>query len=430
MISDAELLPDNCFRFIRVSEAFGDCGFDTHGSPAYRVVRTLNSNRSLRIALIVDPFTLRMKGGDHAPVLSGELLGRGHRVRGFGAPPGVIPRSRIESIGDKDGLGVLAFRPDVVIVYDALSPAGWHGMRCARRLGVPLISVEEGFPSSGGFLERRLRGIGEALWGRAVRKQASLVLALDHFAEQEALRRGFAQEILRVVPRGVDLEQFRPGLTSNLAARHGARGRSLLYLGPLEEGYHLETVIQAFAATVGQREDWALLLAADGSLRSAFLAHASRLGVGSRVHWLGRVRREELPGLMASSTLLVAPGGDRVTDGVMASRALASGLPILAADLSRYRFSVQPGKSGLLLEPGNVAAWSEGIRLAAGSPRRRDGWRENAREWAEMHLHWPSIAEQIEGLIFESIHRLASKELERTEGQRAQGKDEAKAAPE
>ena len=203
----------------------------------------------------------------------------------------------------------------MVVAYDALSPAAWHGMRCARRLGVPLIAVEEGFPSSGGFLERRLRGVGEALWGRSVRKQTDLVLALDRFAELQAMRRGFDPKILRVVPRGVDLEQFRPGLTSNLAARHGARGRSLLYLSPLEDGFHLEAVIQAFAATVGQREDWALLLAADGSLRSAFLAHASRLGVGARVHWLGRVRREELPGLMASSTVLVAPGGDRVTDG-------------------------------------------------------------------------------------------------------------------
>ncbi|HPF13479.1 MAG: glycosyltransferase [Planctomycetes bacterium] len=369
----------------------------------------MNSKRSLRIALIVDPFMLRMKGGDHAPVLSSELLGRGHQVRGFGAPPGVIPRSRIETIGAKDGLGVIAFRPDVVIAYDALSPAGWHGMRCARKLGVPLIAVEEGFPSTGGFFERRLRGIGEFLWGRAVRRATTRVLALDPFAQAQAVRRGFDPALVRVVPRGLDLEQFRPGLASNLAARHGATGLSLLYLGPLEDGYHLETVIKAFAATVGQREDWALLLASDGAQRSTFLAQASRLGVGSRVHWLGRVRREELPGLLASSTLLVAPGGDRVADGVLASRALACGLPILAAKLPRYEIAVEHGQTGLLLEPGRLADWSDGIRLAAGSPRRRQAWRLRSRELAEERFHWPTIGAHIEALLIEAIDQVQSR---------------------
>ncbi|MDF1837968.1 MAG: glycosyltransferase, partial [Planctomycetota bacterium] len=238
-----------------------------------------NPNRHLRIALIVDPFTLRMKGGDHAPILSGELLGRGHRVRGFGAPPGVIPRSRFEKASQGDGLGVMGFGPDVIVVYDVLSPAGLHGAHCASKLGVPLVAVEEGFAGRGSWWEDTRRTVGEKLWGGYVRRRVDSIVALDDFALGEALRHGFDGEKVHVLGRGVDLEQFRPGLTSDLPASHGAHGLSLLYLGDLEEGYHLETVIQAFAATVGQREDWTLLLAGDGSLRAAFLAHASRLGV-------------------------------------------------------------------------------------------------------------------------------------------------------
>jgi hypothetical protein len=56
---------------------------------------------SLRIALLLDPLSvyledplnLRFKWGNHAPQLAQELLSRGHSVRGFGAPPGFIPRS-------------------------------------------------------------------------------------------------------------------------------------------------------------------------------------------------------------------------------------------------------------------------------------------------------------------------------------------------
>ena len=387
------------------------------------VNQSVHPPRSLRIALIVDPFTLRMKGGDHAPVLSAELLGRGHQVRGFGAPPGVIPRSRMDSLG-KDGLGVLAFRPDVVLAYDALSPAGWHGMRCARRLGVPLVAVEEGFSSRGSFIERRLRGFGETLWGRAVRKVTARVLALDHYAQSEAIRRGFDADIVEVVPRGLDLEHFRPGLTSRLPERHGATGLSLLYQSPIEEGYHIGTLLQAFAATVGQREDWALLLASDGDMRSAYLAHASRLGIGSRVHWLGRVRKEELPGLMSAATLMVAPGGDRVVDGIKVRRAMACGLPVLAADLPRFEGAVVHQQNGLVLPAGDVAAWSEGIRLAAGSPKRREAWRHRAREMAEEQLAWSSIGAQVESLLLTCVNeREAQAQADAEGGQAKSGQD-------
>ncbi|MCA9002024.1 MAG: glycosyltransferase family 4 protein, partial [Planctomycetes bacterium] len=346
-------------------------------------MQDITPERSLRIALIVDPFTLRMKGGDHAPNLAREWMGLGHRVRGFGAPPGTIPRSRFESASQGDGLGVLGFSPDVIVVYDVLSPAGLHGAHCASKLGVPLVAVEEGFSGRGGLWERTKRMVGQTLWGHYVKKRVDAVVALDDFARGEALRHGFDGDKVQVLGRGVDLEQFRPGLSSDLPARHGVRGLSLLYLGNLEEGYHLETVIQAFAATVGQREGWSLLLAADGTLRDGFLAHASRLGVGGRVHWIGKPRTEELAGLMGSATLLVAPGGESVRDGLITVRALACGLPILAANLPRYTHAVRDGHTGLLIEPGDAKAWTEAVRMGASSPKKRESWGINGRELAE-----------------------------------------------
>jgi len=90
--------------------------------------------RPLRIAILVDPFTLHVKGGDHAPELARELLGRGHTVRGFGAPDGVIPRSGADPSSDSasERPGVAGFAPDALIAYQSLSPAAWLGARVAR----------------------------------------------------------------------------------------------------------------------------------------------------------------------------------------------------------------------------------------------------------------------------------------------------------
>ncbi|MEW6072736.1 MAG: hypothetical protein AB1726_09120, partial [Planctomycetota bacterium] len=106
---------------------------------------------SLRIALLLDPLSLRLedplhlrvKWGRHATELARELLGRGHTVRGFGAPPGLIPRSGeeparpgpAEDAGRGPGRALRAFAPELVVAYEALSPAAFRGARLARRLG-------------------------------------------------------------------------------------------------------------------------------------------------------------------------------------------------------------------------------------------------------------------------------------------------------
>lgn len=357
--------------------------------------------RSLRIALVVNPFTLRLKGRDHAPCISRELLGRGHTVRGFGAKPGVIPRS-----GDvADALGLIGFQPDVIVVYDALSPAAWQSARRARRLGIPLVAVEEGFPASGRWLERALRWIGEQLWGRYVRKTVDQVIALDPVARAQVLDKGFPAERVRTLPAGVDLAQYRPGLHSPLPSRHGVRGRVVLHVGPQESGRGIETLLRAFADTVGRREDWSLLLAGDGALRSSLRVLTNRLGVASQVHWIGRPREEELPGLLGASTLYVAPCLDDKTTGRMVARALACGVPVIASDVPRQAVLVDDDETGLLVPPGDLGAWRAALQAAASAPRRRERWATQARELARERYDWRVVAARLEELLFAACDR-------------------------
>ena len=91
---------------------------------------------SLRVALLLDPLSmsldpargLRVKWSSHAPELAREFLGRGYSVRGFGAPPGLIPRSSGLDSEERAGSKLLSFRPDLIVAYDAVSAAAiyWY----------------------------------------------------------------------------------------------------------------------------------------------------------------------------------------------------------------------------------------------------------------------------------------------------------------
>ena len=326
-------------------------------------------------------------------------------VRGFGAPPGVIPHSQggpEPEAGAGRGATFLArFAPQAIVAYDALSPRAWQGARQARRSGAALVLVESGVPGSAGRLhERILQGVGERLWGGVVRGTARRVVALDPLARERALAQGFAEERVALVPEGVDVVRFRPGLTSSLVGRRRIRGRILLYVGPVERGRGLRTLIEAFGRTVGQREDWALVLSGEGSASRELRALGDRIGVGARVHHLPRARPEELPGLLGASTLLAVPDLDptRARPRTIV-RALAAGLPVLASELPRLAWFVEPEGTGLLVRPGDRAAWTDAIQRAASSPEMRRRWGARGRELAETRFSWASVGEAFERLL-------------------------------
>jgi len=362
------------------------------------------------LSVVLDePLRLRMKWRDHAPMLARELLGRGHTVRGFGAPPGLVPRSGEDSPpgAEHAWTKLEAFQPEILIAYDALSPAAVRGARMARRLDATLLLVEVGLPEVGRWLARWRSRVGEMLWGRYVRKTADALVALDPVAREQARREGFSDGLVRLVPHGVDVVQFRPGLLSPLVGQHRIRGRILLYVGRLSAGRGVDVLVKAFARTVGQRNDWSLVIAGDGPTQPSLRAMVERLGVAARVHWLSRPRVEELPGLMGASTMLVVPARDDVVMGRQIGRALACGLPVFASSLPRLGELFEHEEQGLLVEPGSVEGWTEAIRRAAGSPSARGRWSRNARRLAEERLGWPVITSRFEKILLEAREHAA-----------------------
>ncbi len=377
-----------------------------------------NVSHPLRIAIVVNPFTLGRKWGAHAPELARELLGAGHTVRGFGAPPNALPRSGGDPEVDggpmaEDVVGVAGFQPDAIVAYDSLSAAAWVAARAAKKLGVPLILVE----AAAGDLRGRqwlLQQLGRRVWGRAIRSAATHVVALDAVARARVLANGFPPSDVEVLPAGVDLALYRPGLTSGIVTRHHIRGRMLLYVGRLADARGLDVLVRAFAGSVGQREDWSLVLAGEGPSRPALRALIDRLGIASRVHWTGLPRAEELPGLLSSSTLLAIPALDDSVRGLNITRAMACGLPILVSDRPNLKQLVEHDRFGLVVRAGDQTAWHEALQRAAMSPEARRRWSQAARTAAEDLYAWPRVARRFETLALASRAAVARTSSPRT----------------
>lgn len=366
----------------------------------------------LRIAMLVDPLTARQGGGEHAAELARALSARGHSVRIFGAPfqpppdEPLVPSATGEQVvrdrrghtrGERDnGRTLLDYAPGAVVAYDALSPTAWLGARIARRLRAPLFLVEHGEGDDEAWLMRGVARVGQSLWGAYVRRTACGLIALDHVARDQALREGFDGARIHLMPHGVDLERFRPGQVSPLVAQHRMQGRMLLCVAPLEPRAHIEVLLSAFAATVGQRSDWCLTIAGEGSGYARLRAMADRLGVASRVRVLRTPTHGELPALLSSATIAVQASTFDPSLGVQLARLFASGVAVIAAEHPRLTHLIEPEVNGLLAKPGELASWTEMIQRAAGAPDARTRWGHAVRRMAEERLAWSVIAQQLE----------------------------------
>jgi glycosyltransferase involved in cell wall biosynthesis len=86
---------------------------------------------------------------------------------------------------------------------------------------------------------------------------------------------------------------------------------------------------------------------------------------------LGFLDRDTLAMLYASADVCVLPSFSE-TCGLVALEAMASGLPVIAADAGGLRESVRHGQNGLLAPPHDARAFAEAIiALVSNASRRR-----------------------------------------------------------
>jgi D-inositol-3-phosphate glycosyltransferase len=358
-------------------------------------------SESLRIAVLVDPLTSLVGGGRHVGELSRALERRGHSVHAFGCSieaSSDAPRSRRRPVVPRLDTAIATLRPDALVAYDALSPAAWLGARVSRRLCVPLVLVEAAAWREGRRLQRALWRIGESLWGNLVRRTAGACIALEPQARELAIAKGFPAERVQLVPGGIDLELYRPGLASPLLSERRIRGRILVCAGAPESPSEVEVVVRAFAQTIGQRGDWSLVVVGAGPRPQRLRACADALGVGATTHFL-TAAEPELAGLFSASTLLAVPRRDARASATDVARALACGVPVIAAASSGLRDVLESARAGLVVLGGDPGAWANALRIAASSPDARRRWSAAARRVAETRLGWPAVAAAFEAAI-------------------------------
>ncbi len=185
---------------------------------------------------------------------------------------------------------------------------------------------------------------------------------------------------VRIVRCGVDTGVFRhaddndPG--DELVGRRSNELR-IVCVGTLYEVKGHRYLIEACRLLRDRQVPFHCQLVGDGPMRDELQRQVDRAELGSQVKFLGKRTRQEIADLLQRCDVLAAPSvltpeGRREGIPVVLMEAMASGLPVVASNLSGIPELVEHERTGLLVAPRDATALADALaRLSADENLRR-----------------------------------------------------------
>jgi glycosyltransferase involved in cell wall biosynthesis len=207
---------------------------------------------------------------------------------------------------------------------------------------------------------------------------------------------GPIQDKIIVIYNGVDVKRYgRPVDRAAIRKQLGVEVNSplIVVVATLREPKGHRYLIEAAATIVPKYPDLGVLFVGDGDLREKLQAQVQELNLGDHIRFLGN--RSDVAELLAASDLFVLPS---LWEGLPMSllEAMASGLPIVATEVSGTVRVMAPDQTGILVPPGDSQRLAQAIeRLLSDSAlaqamgaaaRRRVAAEFSAQKQADEHL--------------------------------------------
>jgi phosphatidylinositol alpha-1,6-mannosyltransferase len=292
-------------------------------------------------------------------------------------------------------------RPDIVL-FGALWPLGHLGPAIDRRLGTPYGGFAHGLELTGAIVPGLLRHIG---------RRASFVTAVSDWARRR-LEGAFGWSgRMALLPSGVDVERFHPGVSDSEVRRRHRLGEEpvICCVSRLVARKGQDTLIRALPAVRAAVPGTRLLIVGHGPYERALRALARQSGAESAVVFAGAVPYVELPGYMRAGDVFAMPcrtrwlGYDVEALGAVFLQGAAVGRPVLAGRSGGAPETVRDGETGRVVEPTSVGAVADALSELLTDRAR--AWRmgELGAEWIRREWTWDHMAARLQSLLTDAL---------------------------
>ncbi|CAI3927430.1 Glycosyltransferase involved in cell wall bisynthesis (RfaB) (PDB:2IV7) [Commensalibacter communis] len=233
-------------------------------------------------------------------------------------------------------------------------------------------------------------------WYNQVMTKGERVIAISHYiAERLKNHYGVSEQILRIIPRGVDLNTFDPELSfgdrvTDLAEKWQipATKKIILLPGRLTAWKGQELLVRAMAMIKRHHADWICVFVGPSKHNDQFIKRllllADQLQVREQLYFVGNC--QDMPAAFMLANIVVVPSIKPEPFGRVVIEAQAMEKPVIVANHGGAAETVIDKKTGYVFEPGNVKALAELLQELVESSDEDLHWTGRlAREDAQAH---------------------------------------------
>lgn len=171
----------------------------------------------------------------------------------------------------------------------------------------------------------------------------------------------------------------------------------IVYLGRLKKYKCLDLLLYAMKDVVLQVPSAKLIIVGAGDCLPYLVKLTRKLNLASCVNFMGFVSEQKKIEILQSAWVVVYPS-PKEGWGITNIEANACGTPVVASNSPGLRDSIIHGKTGFLVEHGNIKELSGAIIRVLKDKKLRDTLSQNAIEWASK-FSWDSAAQEMLKLI-------------------------------
>jgi glycosyltransferase involved in cell wall biosynthesis len=245
-------------------------------------------------------------------------------------------------------------KPDVVHIQSHFI-AGRGASNQAMKRGIRIVATNHFMPEN--MIE--FTGLPRFIWplsvriawndaarilGRAAEVTSPTRRAADYLEQQTGLRG------VHAVSCGIRAADYTPSFEPRRQNRIAFHGR----VAPEKQ---LDKLLEA-VALLPEDLDVHLDIVGDGDQRKNLENPAGKLGIRDRVEFHGRVTDQRLRRVLTEATVFAMPSIAEL-QSIATMEAMASGLPVVAADAMALPHLVHDGENGYLFTPGDVDGLAE-----------------------------------------------------------------------
>ena len=258
---------------------------------------------------------------------------------------------------------------NIDIVHARSRAPAWPAYAAAKATGRPFVTTYHGIYNARSGTKRRYN---------AIMARGDLIIANSNYTRDHIIKEhGTDPDIIRVIPRGVDMALFDPE-TDGHDSFSESNQKVLLLPARLTRWKGQLVAIEALAEL---SNDWVLVLMGDPQGRDAYLAEVQNriaaLGIQDRVKI--RNHNPDIAQVMKAAHIILAPSIEPEAFGRTVIEAQAMGKPVIASAHGGPMETVIDGETGRLVPPSDPIALKDAVIDIA-------GWTHFQPEKARAHV--------------------------------------------